>query len=139
LGLRPLRNLVLVERLPDIGRTRDANGNEFTSGGLLVPGDYKARGSVKAVNRSDHFRARVIAVGPKVTDPLIAPGAEVVILTWADEADGTRRGMYTGVDGPDGSLFVNWPDDFGGVVLNAPLTEALADTPCPFARSAAAE
>ncbi len=120
LSLRPLRNLVLVERLPDLGRTRDASGNEFTAGGIMVPGDYKARGSVKAVRKSDHFMARVIAVGPLVTDSLVVPGAEVPVLTWADEADGTRRGMYTGVDYTKDQLFVSWPEDFGGCVMNAP-------------------
>ncbi len=101
-----MRNLVLVHRITET----------MTAGGLHVPQDYKARGSQKAVNRPDTFRARVVAVGPKVTDPLIAPGAEVDILSWADNADGTRRGMYTGVDGPDGTTFVRWPDDFGGAV-----------------------
>ncbi len=82
------------------------------------------------MRKSDHFRARVVAVGPTVSDPLVCPGAEVVILTWADDddLDGTRRGMYTGVDGPDGQLFVKWPQDFGGCVLNAPplVTDASA-------------
>ncbi len=128
MALRPLRNLVLVERLPDIGRTRDANGEERTAGGIICPADYKARGSQKAVRKSDHFRARVLAVGPKVTDPLVCHGAEVVVLTWADEAnlDGTRRGMYTGVDGPNGTLFVSWPDDLGGCVLDPVLPQAAA-------------
>lgn len=115
MALRPLRNLVLVERILDAGQTRDAQGFVVTAGGIALPQDYKAIGSRKAVNRADHFRARVIAVGPKVTDPLITPGAEVPILTWADEPDGTRRGMYTGVDYVKGQLFVQWPEDFGGI------------------------
>jgi co-chaperonin GroES (HSP10) len=117
--LRPLRNLILVERIMAEGRTCDADGNEVTAGGLIVPQDYKARGSQKAVRKEDHFRARVVAVGPKVNDPLIVPGAVVPVLTWAEEPDGTRRGMYSGVDGPDGLLFVT-TDDLGGVVMNAP-------------------
>lgn len=116
MGVRPLRNLVLVERLPDVGRTKLADGSEVTAGGIVVPQDYKARGSVKAVNKADHFRARVIAVGPRVTDPLVREGAEVVILAWAAESDGTRRGMYTGVDYGKDQLFVAWPEDFGGCV-----------------------
>ena len=126
MSLRPLRNLVLVEKIPDIGRTKGADGFEVTAGGIVLPQDYKARGSQKAVRKSDHFRARVLAVGPKVTDPLIAPGAEVIVLTWAEECDGTRRGMYTGVDYTKDQLFVNWPADFGGVVLNAPAEMAEA-------------
>jgi hypothetical protein len=120
MGLRPLRNLVLVERILDPGQTRDAQGFVVTSGGIALPQDYKAIGSRKAVNRPDHFRARVIAVGPKVTDPLIVPGAEVPILSWSTEPDGTRRGLYTGVDVTKDELFVRWPDDFGGVVMNVP-------------------
>lgn len=104
--LRPLRNLVLVERITE----------KVSAGGIHFPEDYKARASAKAVNKADSFRARIVAVGPKVSDPLIAPGAEVPILTWAENADGTRRGLYTGIDGPDGLLFVKWPEDFGGVV-----------------------
>lgn len=126
MSLRPLRNLVLVERMPDLGRTLNAAGEEVTSCGIIVPRDYKARGSQKAVNKADQFRARVLAVGPEVVDPLVAPGAEVLIMTWAAECDGTRRGMYTGVDYRDGQLFVKWPEDFCGVVLNAP-SEAAAE------------
>jgi co-chaperonin GroES (HSP10) len=118
--LRPLRNLVLVERILDEGHVRDERGDEVTAGGIIVPQDYKARGCQKAVRKADHFRARVIAVGPKVTDPLVVPGAIVPILTWSAEADGTRRGLYTGVDYTKDQLFVEWPDDFGGVVMNAP-------------------
>lgn len=114
--IHPRRNLVLVRRVLEADRTRDAEGNERTAGGLYVPADYKARGSQKAVRKADHFRARVIAVGPHVKDPLVVPGAEVPILTWGNHPDGTRRSLYTGVDGPDGTLFVAWPDDFGGVV-----------------------
>lgn len=106
LQLRPLRNRVLVERVTE----------KVTAGGIFVPEDYEARASRKAVNRADHFKARVLAVGPEVTDALVVPGAEVQILTWSAEPDGTRRGMYTGVDGPDGTLFVNWPSDFAGYV-----------------------
>lgn len=108
MSLRPLRNLVLVERITE----------QVTAGGIHIPQDYKAIGSRKAVNRPDDFRARVIAVGPKVTDELVRPGAEVLIFTWAAEADGSRRGMYTGTDGPSkGSLFVSWPADFAGVAF----------------------
>lgn len=110
LHLRPLRNRVLVERITE----------KVTAGGIHVPQDYKARGSVKAVNKRDEFRARVLAVGLEVREELIKPGVEVLLYTWAEESDGTRRGMYTGVDGPDGTLFVNWPEDFAGIVFVAP-------------------
>lgn len=108
-----MRDLILVERIAET----------VTAGGIHIPQDYKARGSQKAVNKADHWRARVVAVGPKVTDPLLVPGAEVQVLTWAEDADGTRRGMYTGIDGPDGMTFVT-PADLGGVVMNAPEARA---------------
>ena len=111
MGLRPLRNLIQVERLPDLGRTRDADGNEVTAGGIVVPQDYAARGSQKAVRKADFFRARVLAVGPKVPVEDVAPGAEVLVMTWGNHPDGTRRSLYTGVDGPDGTLLVEYPDD----------------------------
>lgn len=106
--LRPLRDLIQVERLPDLGRTRDADGNEVTAAGLVIPQDYAARGSVKAVNKADYFRARVLAVGPKVRD--VSVGDEVLVMTWGAEADGTRRSLYVGIDGPDGTLLVT-PND----------------------------
>lgn len=109
MGLRPLRNLIQVERMPDLGRTRDGEGNEVTAGGIVIPQDYKARGSHKAVRKADFFRARVLAIGPQVRD--LEPGNEVLVITWAAESDGTRRGLYTGADGPDGTLFVEYPDD----------------------------
>lgn len=108
LPLRPLRDLIQVERLPDLGRTRDGDGNEVTATGIIIPQDYKARGSAKAVNKADYFRARVLAVGPKVRD--VAAGDEVLVLTWGASPDGSRRSLYVGIDGPDGTLFVT-PDD----------------------------
>lgn len=92
---------------------------KVTAGGIIVPEDYVARASKKAVSKADHFKARVLAVGPEVKDALIQPGAEVQIYTWAENPDGTRRGLYTGVDGPDGTLFVNWPEDFAGYVYGS--------------------
>lgn len=106
--LRPLRDLIQVERLPDLGRTRDGDGNEVTARGIVIPQDYKARGSAKAVNKADFFRARVLAVGPKVRD--VSAGDEVLVLTWGANPDGSRRSLYAGVDGPDGTLFIT-PDD----------------------------
>lgn len=105
------KNLVLVKPLPKA---------TMTPGGLHLPGDYKALASWKAVNRDDDFTAEVVSVGPDVTDALIVPGAKVQILAWADDdkLDGTRRSMYTGVDGPDGTLFVKWPEDFAGYVVD---------------------
>lgn len=104
--IRPLRNRVLVK---PIRRT-------MSEGGIHLPEDYNALPSWKAVNKDDDFRAEVIAVGPEVNDAAVYPGALVQILTWSDgtELDGKRRSMYTGVDGPDGTLFVKYPEDFAG-------------------------
>jgi len=104
--IRPLRNRVLVKPIRET----------MTAGGLHIPQDYKAIPSRKAVNRPDHFLAEVVAVGSEVKDEALVPGARVSILTWSERADGTRRSMYTGEDGPDGTLFVRWPEDFGGCV-----------------------
>ena len=109
--LKPLRNLLHIEKLPDLGHTQDADGNVVTAGGILLPQDYKARGSYKAVNKGDFFRARVLAAGPKVPSGDVQPGDEVLVLTWGNNPDGSRRSLYTGVDGPDGTLLVEYPDD----------------------------
>lgn len=90
--LRPLRNLLYVEPIVET----------VSAGGILLPEDYKARGSKKAVNRPDWFRAAVKAVGPEVRD--VSPGDHVLVHTWAEKADGTRRGLYVGHDVPGGLL-----------------------------------
>lgn len=103
---QPRKNLVLVKPIRET----------MSPGGLHLPEDYRAIVSRKAVNKPDDFRAEVLAVGPDVTDALVRPGAVVQVLTWSDRADGSRRSLYSGVDGPDGSLFVYWPEDFAGYV-----------------------
>jgi hypothetical protein len=118
LALRPLRNLIHVERLPDLGNEMNAEGDVVTPGGIIVPNDYKAPGRHKAVNKADHFRARVLATGPKVHG--VERGDEILLLTWGANPDGTRRSMYTGVDAPDGTLLVEYPDDVVCVLNPAP-------------------
>lgn len=120
MGWQARKNLVLVKRLPR---------PTTTPGGLYLPEDYKALAAWKAVNQDDDFTAEVLSVGPDVRDPLVVPGAQVQILAWADDANlnGTRRSMYTGVDGPDGTLFVKWPDDFAGYVVQPSTGEHAAE------------
>jgi co-chaperonin GroES (HSP10) len=96
--LRPLRDLIHVEPIRET----------VSAGGILLPEDYKALGSKKAVNRPDTFRARVLAVGPEVRG--VEPGEDVLVYTWSERADGTRRGLYTGHDVP-GGLLVRYPED----------------------------
>lgn len=96
--LRPLRNLLHVEPIRET----------VTAGGILIPQDYRALGSRKAVERPDTFRARVLAVGPDVRG--VEPGDDVLVYTWAERADGTRRSLYVGHDVP-GGLLVSYPDD----------------------------
>lgn len=113
--LRPLRNLVHVERLPDLGRSRE-NGETRTEGGIIVPDTYADRGSRKAINRPDVFRARVLAVGPSVPAGEMTAGDEVLVLSWAGKPDGTRRSLYTGIDAPGDTLLVEYPADIECVV-----------------------
>ena len=109
MGWSPRKNLVLVKPIPR---------PKVSAGGIHLPEDYEAIAAKKAVERPDDFRATVLAVGPDVTDRLVEPGAEALIYTWSEAADGTRRSLYTGVDGPDGTLFVKYPDDFAGIVYD---------------------
>lgn len=116
--LRPLRRLVHVEKLPDLGRSRE-NGETRTAGGIIVPDTYADRGSRKAVNRPDVFRARVLAVGSEVPSGELAEGDEVLVLTWSAKPDGSRRSMYTGVDAPGDTLLVEYPEDIECVLPRA--------------------
>ena len=104
------KNLVLVKPVPK---------PKMTASGLLhLPEDYKAIAAKKAVDAPDDFWAEVLSVGPDVNDALVHRGAVVQILTDSGDYKGTRRSMFTGVDGPDGTLFVKYPDDFAGGVLD---------------------
>lgn len=118
--LRPLRNLVHVERLPDIGHTRE-NGETRTAGGIIVPETYEAPGRKKAVNKPDSFRARVLAVGPRVPAGELSEGDEVVVLTWSENSDGTRRGLYTGIDAPGDTLLIEYPTDIECALVRDPV------------------
>lgn len=116
--LRPLRRLVHVEKLPDLGQTRQ-DGETKTAGGIIVPDTYADRGSRKAVNRPDVFRAKVLAVGGGVPAGELSEGDEVLVLSWGAKPDGTRRSLYTGVDAPGGTLLVEYPDDIECVLPRA--------------------
>lgn len=80
--VRPLRDLVLVQRLEGHGIER------VTPGGIVIPAACEA----KAKTKNDYFRARVIAKGPKAP-PELEVGEDVLVHTWAG-GDGT--GLYTG-------------------------------------------
>jgi co-chaperonin GroES (HSP10) len=79
-NVSPLRDLVLVESL-DVGRERT------TAGGIVIPATTQARAKTK----SDLWRGRVIAVGPKVQG--LEPGEDVIVHTWGD-GDGSK--LYSG-------------------------------------------
>lgn len=93
--LRPTKDRILVERI-DQGR------EVVTSGGIILPATTQGRHKTK----SDTFRARVLAVGPKAPVEL-EPGVEVLVYTWAD-GDGST--LYTGVEVGAHRVFVR-PDD----------------------------
>ena len=76
----PRRDLVLVETL-------DAGRETVTAGGIILPATLGARAQTK----SDLWRGRVFAVGPKVRD--VHPGDDVIVHTWAD-GDGSK--LYSG-------------------------------------------
>jgi len=79
-NVTPLRDLVLVEAL-DVGR------ETVTAGGIIIPATTQSRAKTK----SDLWRGRVLAVGPKVRD--LSPGDDVIVHTWAD-GDGSK--LYSG-------------------------------------------
>lgn len=87
--LRPLRDLILIERLEGHGIER------VTKGGIIIP----AASEKRAQTKRDYFRAKVLAIGPKVVD--VEPGEHVLVHTWAN---GDGRQMYTGtwIDGRRG-------------------------------------
>lgn len=97
MGLKPLRNLMHIERVVQ----------EKTPGGLYIPQtfDHKHRPSLKFDAIRDYFEAKVLAVGPEVRD--VEPGDHVLVWTFAD---GDGRQMFTG-EGDDKRLLVRYPDD----------------------------
>lgn len=93
--IRPYGDRVLVEKL-------DGEGVDTVSpGGIHLPGVKFARGKTKHV--PDTFRARVLAVGPKVRD--VRVGDEVIAYTYSREGHGrvltgdeTEYGLVLGED-----------------------------------------
>jgi co-chaperonin GroES (HSP10) len=100
--VRPLRNLVYVERIRP----------EATPGGILIPQtfDHKHSARLKTAATPDYFPARVLAVGPQVRD--LKEDDHVFVWTYA-EGDGSK--LFTGdAEGALGKdrMFVAWPNDF---------------------------
>lgn len=96
--MRPLRDLILVQRLEGHGIER------ITPGGIVIPAACEA----KAKTKNDYFRARVIAKGPKAPAELEV-GEDVLVHTWAG---GEGAGLYTGaLTGVGGGRMLIQPDD----------------------------
>lgn len=126
--MRPLRNLMLVEKLPDLGCVISEDGETVTLGGIIVPTTFKARGpSQRIAAKKDFWRARVVAIGPEVRE--VAVGDHVLIDTWAEKADGTHAGLYTGIDVGDGRRLVAYPNDIICGLDEGPITERSPETP----------
>lgn len=108
--MRPLRNLVLVERLPEVGHLVNDKGDEVTAGGIIVPQTFKAKGPSQRLGaKRDHFRARVVAVGPDASRDL-KPEDEILVWTFAGGAGDAKQGLYTGTPVP-GGLLIEYPED----------------------------
>ena len=105
MGVRPLRNLVLVERVE----------KRVTDGGIVIPETFDAKHSprLKMLAKADYFEVEVKACGPEVRD--LKPGDHAYVFTFA-EGDGTT--LYTGTSDTGARadqakrLFVKWPQDF---------------------------
>lgn len=101
--MRPLRNLVLVERMRE----------RASPGGILFPRAFKRKHpSEKHKYVPDYWRARVKAVGPDVQG--LSDGDEVLIYTWSENGKGQlHMGLYTGipVGKGDDEVLVEYPDD----------------------------
>lgn len=124
--LQPRRNLVLVERLPDLERSTNDAGDIVTAGGIIIPKTCKySHPAKKHSAKPDFWRGRVIACGPLVRE--LAPGDEVLVHTWAEVGDG----LYTGADTQlsDGRCFLEYPDDF--VCALEPNAELAGKDPTP--------
>jgi co-chaperonin GroES (HSP10) len=99
-NVRPIGNKILVERLEGHGIER------VTDGGLVIPATCEA----KARTKNDHFRARVLAVGPEapqVAEAVKAGFDHVLVYAWCDHG---QRGLYTGKPLDNRRLFIE-PDD----------------------------
>lgn len=115
--MSPLRNLVLVERLPALGAAYNDAGEIVSAGGIIMPQAFRRQHPTdKHKVQPDLWRGRVEAVGPRAAHDL-RPGDEVVIQTWAGD---NGKGLYTGVDADTGQpatpqsrrVLVEYPDDF---------------------------
>ncbi len=93
-AVTPLRDLVYVEKL-DVGRER------VTPGGIIIP----ATTGGSARTRSDLWRGRVLAVGPKAEARV---GKDVLVYTYAG---GSGEKLYTGEDGGGAYRTFIGPDD----------------------------
>lgn len=98
--IRPLRDMVLIEKL-------DQERETVTAGGIVLPATLQA----KAKTKQDTFHAKVLAKGPKVPAEL-GVGDEIIVETWAD-GDGTK--LFTG-EGVGGHRFFITPNDIVCVV-----------------------
>lgn len=108
MSVRPLRNLVYVERIK----------REMTAGGLHIPqtfvcGKHGHAAGTRIQATPDYFEAEVLAIGPDVRE--LEPGDRCYVFTFAD-GDGSN--LYTGTS-DDGRradkarrMFVKYPDDF---------------------------
>lgn len=97
--LRPLRNLVYVERVK----------REVSAGGILLPQtfDNQNRPSLRHGAVADYFEAKVLAVGPLVQE--LTVGDTILVHTYAG-GDGSK--LYTGEGTTDAErLFVKYPED----------------------------
>lgn len=110
LGISPLRDLILVERLDGHGIER------VTPGGIIIPATSESRAKTK----NDTWKGRVLAKGPKAPTEL-AIGDVVIVFTWAD-GDGSV--LYTGTAGlARNELFIATDDIVCIVDETAPATE----------------
>ncbi len=102
MNIRPLRNLVYVERVH----------KEKTEGGILIPKTFRAgksghSASAKMDAVPDYFEAKVLHIGPEVTE--IAPGDHLLVWSF-DGGDGSK--LYTGENvGEKDRAFIRFPDD----------------------------
>ena len=94
--IRPYGDRILVERL-------DGHGVETTSpGGVILPSVQWKRGKTKHVD--DTFRARILAVGPRVSAVTLFElfeRDEVLVYTYADDGHGR---LLVGDDTPHGLI-----------------------------------
>jgi len=122
--MKPLRNLVLVERM----RERQSPG------GIHFPRAFKRKHpSEKHKYVPDYWRGKVKAIGPKVTE--LKEGDEVLIYTWSENGKGQlHMGLYTGIPTGRGEdlVLVEYPDDIicaiaPGVVVGDRAAELLSE------------